>query len=233
MEHVLDPARTGVRTERDGYLDLLGDDDALGAGPSQRLMGSRVLPVIYERIWRPLGSTVLALGASSPLEVLEVHPGDTVLDVACGPGNFTRAFARAVAPGGIAVGVDASRTMLAEAVREGGDAPYARADAAALPFRDAAIDAVCCFAALYLIERPFEAIAELARVLAPGGHVALLASVARGPLPAVLADAVVRPATGIRVFGRDDLTGALRQHGLVDVRRRVSGVAQIVSARRP
>ena len=164
MEHVLDPARTGVRTERDGYLDLLGDDDALGAGPSQRLMGSRVLPVIYERIWRPLGSTVLALGASSPLEVLEVHPGDTVLDVACGPGNFTRAFARAVAP---------------------------------------------------------------------GGHVALLASVARGPLPAVLADAVVRPATGIRVFGRDDLTGALRQHGLVDVRRRVSGVAQIVSARRP
>jgi len=233
MEALLDPARTGVRTERDGYVDLLGDGDPIGAGPGQRLMGSRALPMIYERIWRPLGSAVLALGASSPDELLDIQPGDAVLDVACGPGNFTRGFARAASPRGIAVGVDASRTMLAQAVREGGDARYVRADAAALPFRDASFDAVCCYAALYLIERPFEAIAELARVLAPGGRVALLTSVTRGPTPAGLADAVVRPLTGIRVFGRDDLTGALRQHGLVDVRRRVSGFAQIVSGRRP
>jgi hypothetical protein len=76
------------------------------------------------------------------------------------------------------------------------------------------------------------AVAEIARVTAPGGRVALLSSVARGPLPAGVTDALVRPLTGIRMFGRDDLTGALREHGLVDVRRRVSGLAQFVSARR-
>src|SRR3712207_8993187 len=43
-----------------------------------------------------------------------------------------------------------------------------RADASDLPFRDASFDAVCCFAALYLIEHPMRAVAEIARVLAPG-----------------------------------------------------------------
>ena len=69
--------------------------------------------------------------------------------------------------------------------------------------------------------------------MAPGGRVALLSSVARGPLPAGVSDAVVRPLTGVRIFGRDDLTRALVGAGLVDVRRRVSGFAQFVSARRP
>jgi ubiquinone/menaquinone biosynthesis C-methylase UbiE len=123
--------------------------------------------------------------------------------------------------------------MLEQALREGGDARYVRAGAGALPFRDGAFDAVCCFAALYLIEAPYAAIAEIARVLAPGGRVALLASLARGPLPASVTDAVVRPLTGVRMFGRDDLTGALASHGLAGVRLRTGRFAQFVSARRP
>jgi hypothetical protein len=70
-------------------------------------------------------------------------------------------------------------------------------------------------------------------VLAPRGRIALLSSVNRGLLPARATDAVVRNLTGIRVFGGDELTGALESHGLVDVRRRVAGFAQFVSARRP
>jgi SAM-dependent methyltransferase len=237
MEELLDPERVTIRRERDGYLDLLGDEDPTGRGPGQRLMVSRALPLIYERIWRPIGGRVL-MGTSSrderrmALEALAIEPGDSALDLACGTGAFTRALADAAGPEGVAVGVDASRTMLAQAAREGGGARYVRAGAGALPFRDASFDAVCCFAALYLIEEPYAAIEEIARVLAPGGRVALLSSVARGPLPAGIADAVVRPLTGIRIFGRDDLTGALRRHGLVDVRLKMSGLAQFVSARR-
>jgi ubiquinone/menaquinone biosynthesis C-methylase UbiE len=168
------------------------------------------------------------------LEMLDLSAGDTVLDVACGPGNFTRKFARAVGDSGLVVGIDASREMLARAVREASAAnvAYVRGDASALPFRDESFDAVSCFAALYLIEEPFRALDEIVRVLAPGGRVALLSSVNRGLLPASASNAVVRPLSGIRIFGRDELTARLRERGLVRVRQRVSGLAQFVSARK-
>ncbi len=201
-------------------------------------MVSRALPLIYERLWRPLGGRLLmgALGPSMAgerriaLEMLRIRPGDAVLDVACGTGSFSRAFADA---GGQVVGLDASRTMLAQAARErpGDGVEYVRASATDLPFADASFDAVCCFAALYLIEDPLRAVAEIVRVLAPGGRVALLSSVARGPVPSRLADGVVRPLTGVRVFGRDELTRELSAQGLVDVRLRLSGLAQFVSGR--
>jgi len=206
-------------------------------------MASRALPLIYERIWRPLGGRLL-MGALGPdtagerriaLEMLRISPGDAVLDVACGPGNFTRAFAEAAGEQGTVVGLDASRTMLAQAVRERSsrEIAWVRGSATDLPFRDGSFDAVCCFAALYLIEEPLRAVDEIARVVAPGGRVALLSSVGRGLVPAAATDAVVRRLTGVRIFGRDELTDALRAHGLVDVRRRIAGLAQFVSARRP
>ena len=48
-----------------GYLDLLGDEDPTGAHPGQRLMLSSLLPLIYERWWRPLGGRLL-MGAMGP-----------------------------------------------------------------------------------------------------------------------------------------------------------------------
>jgi SAM-dependent methyltransferase len=240
---LLQPSRRPADTTTPGgYLDLLGDDDPTGRLPGQRLMVSSALPLIYERLWRPLGGRLLmgALGPSMDderriaIEMLELSPGDSVLDVGCGPGNFTRAFAGEVGDG-LAVGLDASRTMLAQGAAQPaeGNLAYIRGDAENLPFRAGSFDAVCCFAALYLIERPLKAVEELVRVLAPGGRVALLASVQRGPLPATVANLATRPLTGIRMFGRDELTGALAGHGMEAVARRVTGLAQFVSARKP
>jgi ubiquinone/menaquinone biosynthesis C-methylase UbiE len=218
------------------YADVLGADDPTGAGVGQRAMISSLVPRIYERIWRPLLAPLLMAGRRDEraitLEMLAIGPGDSVLDVGCGPGNFTRAFARASGDG-LAVGLDASRTMLDQAAREANppNVRYVRGDAAALPFPDATFDAVCCFAALYFIERPLQAIDEMVRVLAPGGRVALLASVSRGPLPAGAMDAVVRRASGTRIFGSDELTRALADRGLTRIDQRVAGFAQFVSAR--
>lgn len=142
----------GLAAGPDGYADLLGDADPAGRGPGQRLMGTRLLPEIYERLWRPvLGVLGPGAGAERRLvrELLELGPGVRVLDAGCGPGNFTRDFAAAVGDGRV-VGVDA----------------------------------------------------------------------------------LVRPLTGVRLFGREELTGALRARGLRDVRRRVDGFGQFVSARR-
>jgi SAM-dependent methyltransferase len=225
-----------------GYLDLLGRSDPTGTHPAQRLMVSRALPLVYQRLWRPLGGRLL-MGLAGPgtaeehriaLEMLSLEPGARVLDVACGPGNFTRDFAR-VAGDGLVVGIDASESMLDVAVRDtaSDNVAYVRGDARALPFRDDSFDAVCCFAALYLIEEPMRALAEIVRVLAPGGRVALLSSCSRGFLPAGVASETVRRLSGVRIFGRDELTGALADGGLAGIEQRVAGLAQFVSARRP
>ena len=242
---LFDPAHKPARPDvSQGYLDLLGaEEDPTGSHPAQQLMASRVLPVIYERVWRPLGGR-LFMGAMGPgmrgehriaLEMLDVHEGETVLDVACGPGNFTRRFAPAAGDDGLVIGLDASATMLARAVSEGepDNVAYVRGDAIALPFRDESIDAVCCFAALYFIEAPMRAIDEMVRVLAPGGRIAIMTSVSRGVLPPRATDALIRPLTGTRIFGRDEISGALRDRGLTVGAQRVSGLAQFVSARNP
>jgi len=240
---LFDPARAPAGAPLvDGYLDVLGETDPTGAHPGQRWMTSRALPQIYERVWRPLGGRLL-MGPFGPdmqgearfaLEALSLTGGERVLDLACGPGNFTRSFARAV-DDGLIVGVDASRTMLARAVGETSaeNVAYVLGDACALPFRDAAFDAVCCFAALYLISRPMQALDEITRTLAPGGRVAILSSCSRGPLPAAIASPVVKGLTGVRMFGREELTGALHARGFIDVRQRVAGLAQLVAARTP
>jgi ubiquinone/menaquinone biosynthesis C-methylase UbiE len=240
---LFEPARRpAVPHIEDGYLDLLGEEDPTGAHPGQRLMLSSALALIYERLWRPLGGRLL-MGATGPgmrderriaLRMLGLSPNSRVLDVDCGPGNFTREFAR-VADEGLVVGLDASGTMLAVAVREteSANVAYVRGDACMLPLRDGSFDAICCFAALYLIEQPMRALDEIARVLAPGGRVALLSSCHRGPLPPGATSAVVRAVSGVRIFARDELTQALRDRGLNAIEQDVVGLAQFVSARKP
>src|SRR5437763_330556 len=81
--------------------------------------------------------------------------------------------------GGLVVGLDASRSMLEQALNEGvpSNVAYVRGDATRLPFDDESFDAVCCFAALYFISDPLRALDEMARVLRPGGRVAIMTSV--------------------------------------------------------
>ncbi len=221
-----------------GYLDLLGAAKA-GGNAAQRLMRSRAVPLIYQRFWRPVAGRLL-MGLTGPgteeehriaLAMLAISPGDRVLDVACGPGNFSRDFALEAGTG-LVVGVDSSETMLGVAVRDNpmGNLAYVRGDARNLPFRDGSFDAVCCFAALYLIEEPMLAVEEMARVLAPGGRLALMSSCNRGPVPTSMANSVVRGLSGVRVFGRDELVRAL--DGFEAVEQRISGLAQFVSARK-
>jgi ubiquinone/menaquinone biosynthesis C-methylase UbiE len=239
---LLRPDRRDAPT-RDGYLDVLGRDvDQPGLVGS--LMQAGPISHVYERWWRPaLGRIAKGVGGPGMADekriarlLMGLGPGDGVLDVACGPGNFSRGFARAVGDDGLVVGVDASRPMLERAVRETAAAEihnlcFVFADAAALPFRDASFDAACCFAALNLFADPYRALDEMRRVLAPGGRIALFTS-SRGrtrPLRA-LETAIAAPA-GIRMFDQAELVDALRERGFADIRQRLTGLTQFVGGR--
>ena len=249
LARILDPDAAASAAEPDawkaGYLDLLGADAPESTGVTQDLMLTRVVPTIYERWWRPALARAVK-GVTGPGMAEEVRiarlflgltSGDQILDVACGPGNFSREFAKAVGAEGLVVGIDASPTMLARGAEESEKAGtknlvLLRGDATALPFADASFDCTCCFAALHLFADPFAGLDEMRRVLGPGGRIALMTSVRR-PVTVRPLKPVVERLGGMRVFESDEITGALAERGFVDVRQRVSGLIQFVGGRLP
>ena len=241
---LLEPAaRKRAEASRGLYVDLLEDDAPESTGATQDLMLTRVVPMVYERWWRPtLGRAFKGLTGPGMEEekriarlLLGLAAGHSVLDVACGPGNFTRSFGTTVGPRGLAVGIDASETMLERGARElerGGaeNVCLLRGDATDLPFVEGSFDGVCCFAALHLFADPFAALADMARVLAPGGRIAIMTSVRRQiTLPPL--KPVLERTSGMHVFEQDEIVGELQAHGFTEIHQRVSGLVQFVGGR--
>jgi SAM-dependent methyltransferase len=219
----------------DAYLDVLGERDAIGPHRNQQVFRSKLVPKIYESIWRPLVARCL-FGLAGPrfgeerrlvLAMAGVEPGARVLDVGCGTGNYTRWLAQA-ADGGLTVGLDASESMVAAAAARDRDAniAYLRGDANALPFEDGSFDVACSVGAIHLLEEPLQALGEMVRVLAPGGR--LLVAVTCVPR-----ESRKRRRGGVVMFGRDEVTGALREHGLQGIEQKVVGRGQFVAAQKP
>ena len=104
------------------------------------------------------------------LDAAGVRPGARVLDVATGPGYVAAAAAERGADVG---GVDVAGAMLALARRGHPGLDLRTGDAEALPLPDASFDVVVANFALLHLGRPEEAAREFARVLVPGGRVAL------------------------------------------------------------
>jgi demethylmenaquinone methyltransferase/2-methoxy-6-polyprenyl-1,4-benzoquinol methylase len=122
----------------------------------------------YEVVNRVLTFGLDARWRRRAIRSLGLAPGSRVLDLACGTGDLARGLAKA---GLRPVGVDRSSAMLA---RARGAAPLVRGDAIELPFRRASLDGVVCGFALRNFVSLDPVIEECARVLRPGGRVALL-----------------------------------------------------------
>jgi ubiquinone/menaquinone biosynthesis C-methylase UbiE len=108
-----------------------------------------------------------ALGALDP------SPGDRMLDVGCGSGAAVREAAPTVDR---AVGVDLSQGMIDRARELAGATPnveFLVADAEALPFEDAAFTTLLCTTSFHHYPNPGSAVAEMARVLTPGGRIVI------------------------------------------------------------
>jgi ubiquinone/menaquinone biosynthesis C-methylase UbiE len=210
----------------------------------QDLMLTGIVPRIYERWWRPalgrLFKGVLGPGMRDEHRIarllLGLSPGDGVLDVACGTGNFSRDFARTVGASGLVVGIDVSETMLGRAVadtRRAGLAniAYVRGDAQELPFVDDGFDAVCCFAAFHLFHDPWRALDRMTAVLTPGGRIAIFTTARHRTAPVRTAESLMALRSGTRLFEEREVVGALEERGYLDIRQRVAGITQFVGGR--
>jgi SAM-dependent methyltransferase len=120
------------------------------------------------------------LGAAADwiIAALDLQPGDSVLELAGGPGTLSMMAARAVGPSGrvlysdfAAPMVDAARRRLAEEGLTWVDCRVIDAEAIDLP--DDSVDAVACRMGYMLMAEPAVALRETARVLKPGGKAAL------------------------------------------------------------
>jgi SAM-dependent methyltransferase len=225
----------------DGYTDILGPSRPTKRSLAQRAMQSPIVAAIYERIWRPVLLAILSLhGLSISAEreraATALHLGgeQRVLDVACGPGNFTNFFADKLDGSGFVIGLDNSLPMIARAVRDnsGARAVYMRADALDLPFDDGMFDVVCCFAALHLVPEPMGVLHEMVRVLAPGGRIAVMTSYGRESFLVRKALELGATICGVRVFDRTTVPAFLAAAGLVNIDQELRGISQFVAARR-
>jgi ubiquinone/menaquinone biosynthesis C-methylase UbiE len=107
------------------------------------------------------------------LAALALQPDDRFLDVGCGTGAAVRAAAGVVER---AVGVDLAPKMVARATELAGELPGAEfvvGDSEHLPFPDGAFTALLCSSSFHHYPEPRLALAEMARVLAPGGRLVL------------------------------------------------------------
>ncbi|MCQ9180108.1 class I SAM-dependent methyltransferase [Streptomyces sp. IBSBF 2953] len=117
---------------------------------------------------------------------LGLRRGDRVLDAGCGTGRALRPLRAAVGPSGTVVGVDLTPAMLEAAVRAGRDRDgrLVLADVAVLPLRSASLDAVFAAGLVAHLPRPTDDLRELARVVRPGGTLALFHPIGRAALAA-------------------------------------------------
>ena len=117
---------------------------------------------------------------------LALRAGDRVLDAGCGTGRALPPLRAAVGPSGVVVGADLTPAMLEAAVRAGRDREgcLLLADVAALPLRPESLDAVFAAGLIAHLPQPEANLRELARVVRPGGTLALFHPIGRAALAA-------------------------------------------------
>jgi demethylmenaquinone methyltransferase / 2-methoxy-6-polyprenyl-1,4-benzoquinol methylase len=213
-----------------------------------RAMFDRIAPV-YDAMNR-----VITMGLDGRWRRLAaasvVQPGDRVLDAACGTGDLALA---ALESGGRVTGLDFSERMLERARRKSDAIEWVRGDVLALPFGDAAFDSATIGFGVRNVADLEAGLRELARVVRPGGRLAVL-EITRPkgllrPFFRVWFDLLVPligravpggvafsylPASVRRFPGPDDLADALRRAGFAEVSYRLlaGGIVSLHVGRR-
>lgn len=225
------PVTHRIYLYRDRVLDLLEFEPSLTA--IQDALNSPLRAWAYDALRQsPL---VQALGlprfgeeADEIAARLSLLPGDVVLDLCCGPGNFTAEWARRVGSEGLVLGLDLSTAMLRRAAyhtyQQGLDnVLLIRGDAQRLPLGGHSLRRVNCSGGLHQVPDLPQALRELARVIQPGGVLSL--SALTRPEDAGAVAAWLRQRFQLNLVDLPRLGDQLAEAGFVGYESRISGSA--------
>ncbi|HSJ50534.1 MAG TPA: methyltransferase domain-containing protein [Actinomycetota bacterium] len=142
----------------------------------------------------PAGAIEWSLSVGNPVRYAMLRPGETVLDVGSGGGIDTILAARRVGPGGRAIGLDILEEMGERGRRHAVEAgvqewtEFVRGEMEDIPLPDDSVDVVISNGVLNLSARKSRALAEIFRVLEPGGRISLSDLTVEGELPPEVAN---------------------------------------------
>jgi SAM-dependent methyltransferase len=164
-------------------------------------VGIDVAQVLYapdELAGMPEDALRWAFGVGNPVRHAGLGPGEVVLDVGCGAGIDALIAARRVVPDGRVIGIDMTPAMLNRARHHAAamkieNVEWREGLMEALPLPDGSVDVVLCNGVLNLSTRKSRALAEMRRVLRPGGRLALADLVLTESLP----EEIQRDATAL------------------------------------
>ena len=220
---------------KDGILDLMGGVDVEG-NFSQAAMRFNPLIRIYDVIWRHMTFPfVTNIPLSKEVKILmgyqTLKPGYRLLDIACGPGTYSRRFAHAVGESGRVVGADASMPMLRQAVKSAKDQNlenviFLRSAAENLPFRRGVFDGANCTGALHLFSDIGLVLGKIHRTLKPGGVFTCM-TFRKSPIGPLN---VVYKKLGVTLFDEAELKETLVKKGFTNYRSRASRLMLLFAA---
>ena len=208
-----------------GVLDL---SPTTKEPPAGAFMEADWFVQLYEsRLWRrnPIFSVLLGISFDKELELImniaDLEGDETFLDIGCGPGIYTRPFAKRL-ENGTAVGIDLSMPVLDYAVRKAEaekieNLLFIHGDALHLPFPDNEFDTIICCGALHLFPYP-EVLQGVGRILKPGGRFIVAAAQVpnMGPFSRKARDWYHRKS-GVSEFFPDELEALLKVGGLTNI----------------
>ena len=217
---------------RDGILHVL--DSPPNLTKAQQSLNAPIMAWFYDRfrgfLTKRVGVPPFREEVAMTQSGLNIAPGDVVLDLACGHGNFTVEWSRLAGPDGLVIGVDISETMLRRAVARVTKAGLQnvlliRGDAHNLPFATQCLTKLNCSGGFHQMPDLPRAIAELARVASPGAHLttSTFARVQNDPNEARKRKVEARYDGTLRFIPLDELQHMLETAGFSNCTHQIPG----------
>lgn len=165
----------------------------------------------------------LGLGCGLPTQFAQIQQGDTVIDLGSGAGNDCFVARHETGPSGKVIGIDFTEAMLKKA-RENADrlqfnnVEFRYGDIEEMPIANNVADVVVSNCVLNLVPNKNEVVAEIFRVLKPGGHFSISDVVLVGELPEKLKDAAELYAGCVSgAIQKETYMNAIHQNGFKNV----------------